>query len=72
MRRGILTKGQLQNIVKFIYDVCKLVAAGGIITPFVKNETIDLGLMQGIVAITFILFFVAVLLDGVADRMGDS
>mgnify|MGYP003571444652 CR=1 FL=1 len=70
MNNGILTKGQLQNIVKFIYDVCKIVAGGGIITPLLKNESYDTTLLVWVGIITFTLFFIAVLLDGIADRMG--
>ena len=70
MNEGLLTKGQLQNIVKFIYDVCKIVAGGGIITPLIKSEAVDTTTLQAVVIITAFLFIFAVVLDGIADRMG--
>lgn len=70
MNNGILTKGQLQNIVKFVYDVCKIVAGGGIITPLIKSEAMDTDTLLSVVAITAFLFIFAVVLDGIANRMG--
>ena len=71
MKKGLLTKGQLQNIVKFVYDVCKIVAGGGIITPLIRNEAIDVSLFQWVIVVVSVLFTFAVFLDGVADRMGE-
>lgn len=69
MNQGILTNGQLQNIVKFIYDVCKIVAGAGIITPLIKSDSIDSTIMAEVVWVVVGLFLFAVILDGIADRI---
>ena len=68
--KGTLTKTQVQNTAKYLYDLSKFVAVGGIITPMLNKESFSSISIPVLLVATF-LYMLALVCDGAADRMGE-
>lgn len=68
--KAILTKTQVVNTAKYLYDISKFIAVGGIVTPLL-NEEQPRRTVYYILLSAMVLYILAVILDGVADHMGE-
>lgn len=69
MKKGLITKTQVANLSKLMYDIGKLLVGGGIITPYLTT-TDNQGISISIFIIAGFFFLIGLLLDAAYDRMG--
>ena len=60
----IRTEKQKDNLVKFSYDVAKIILAVTVIGPIAKPETFHLHLFIGGLVVTILFFIFGYMLDG--------
>lgn len=68
-KTGFITKTQVSNLSKVMYDVGKLIVGGGIITPYIVNAEGE-NFPVGMFFIAGVFFIAGLLLDAAYDRMG--
>lgn len=65
-RKGFISKTQVSNLSKLMYDIGKLLVGGGIITPYLTNAK---EISVSIFVVAGMFFLVGLLLDAAYDRM---
>lgn len=69
MKKGFITRTQISNLSKLMYDIGKLLVGGGIITPYLSNTEGE-GISVGIFCIAGFFVALGLFFDSIYDRMG--